>query len=102
MQPYGEFLIRTARHRYGSIWRTRVTVGGRSGPERTQTARHAAVRIEAPLGQLIRVDISDVGADGSVLATYTRALVLDGTTPTNTMDADLIIESLRPDVPARD
>jgi hypothetical protein len=100
MQPYDEFLVRTAQLRHGSVWRTRVTIGGRAGPERTQTANRAVLRIEAPRGQLVRVDVSDVGADGGVLVTYTRALVLDGTPPQNTMDATLIIESLRPGGPA--
>jgi hypothetical protein len=100
MQPYEEFLVRTAQLRRGSVWRTRVTIGGRAGPERTQTANRAVLRIEAPRGQLIRIDVSDVGADGDVLVTYTRALVLDGTAPQNTMESALTIESLRPGEPA--
>lgn len=86
---YLDIVARAQLPRSGSEWRVCVVINGRSGPERQLQSERAAVRFEADVGHMVRVDMRDVDAAGRALVTYSRSLILGDSLPPNTI-ADAI------------
>jgi len=92
--PYVTVLATPTKGFRGHHWRTQVVVDGRGRPPRNHAPEIVlpVLRIEAAVGSFVRIDMSEIAADGAVLQTYTRALVLGASAPENTMSHEIRID----------